>query len=51
MRLRTVGCLSKSRCVEALLNSLSLLTTEPSEDDVELLDAVGIRSISWLGRP
>jgi hypothetical protein len=50
IRLITVGCLSKSRCVDIRLIALSLRATEPSEDSVEVLDAVGIRSISWLGR-
>jgi len=50
IRLITVGCLSKSRCVDIRLMARSLRATEPSDDSVEVLDAVGIRSISLLGR-
>jgi hypothetical protein len=46
----TVGCLSKSLCVDIRRMALSLRATDPSEDSVEVLDAVAIRSISWLGR-
>jgi hypothetical protein len=46
----TVGCLSKSLCVDIRLMAPSLRATDPSEDSVEVLDAVAIRSISWLGR-
>ena len=50
IRLITVGCLSKSLCVDIRRMTASLRATEPSEDSVEVLDAVWMRSISWLGR-